>query len=122
MSEQILIYGGTSGWSGSETSKARATTSDRKGLTGKTQNAVLDFVSAAGSEGVTWHEVADYLNVHHGTASGALSILHKVGQLCRLEEVRNRSKVYVAPQHRAGRNIEQHGRKSKSCHHCGGVL
>lgn len=99
----ILPYGGTSGWSGAETSKTRASKSDSDGTTSKRQSDVTRLVSNSGHRGMTWVEVANALNLHHGSASGALSGLHKVGRLARLTETRDKCQVYVAPDFVSGR-------------------
>lgn len=114
-----LPYAGTSGWSGSSTSKARAITADRNGTTTARQRTVLNLADHLGLFGVTWKELADATGWHHGTASGALSVLHKDGHLARLAESRNRCRVYVLPEYVAGRPTEQHGRKPHTCPNCG---
>ena len=93
-----LPYAGTSGWSGSDTSRTRAVTAD--------------------ASGQTWAELGDKLGAHHGTASGVLSVLHKAGRIDRLTERRDRCKVYVLPEFTAGREIEVQGRKHE-CPSCG---
>lgn len=101
-----LPYAGTSGWSGSQTSEDRATQADSSGLTGKRQQATIVALEAAGSQGLTWNELGAALNLHHGAASGVLSNLHKVGSVARLDQVRNKSKVYVLPQYVGDRVTE----------------
>lgn len=106
-----LPYAGTSGWSGSDTSRARAVEADTSGVTGQRQRDVLAFLAGCGPWGVTWAELAHALDVHHGTASGVLSVLHKDNRLARLSLRRNRCKVYVLPEYVNGREIEPHGRR-----------
>src|SRR5262245_42775761 len=91
--EPILPYAGTSGWSGSETSRERAEHDDTTGVTGKRQRDTLRVLSIYGDKGVTWRELAEVLRVHHGGASGVLSVLHKAGRIERLAERRDRCKV-----------------------------
>lgn len=62
--------------------------------------------------GATWQEVALAIGLHHGAASGALSVLHKTGHIARLAETRTRCKVYVLPQYVLDRPTEPHGRTS----------
>jgi len=97
----ILPYGGdsdpNSGFSGSETSEARAREADRTGVTGRRQRLVLAYVREHGANGATWHEVSDALGMHHGSASAALSNLHRAKRLARLGISRQRSRVYVHP-------------------------
>jgi hypothetical protein len=99
----VLPYGGTSGHSGSDTSRERAEHSDRSGATMRNQNDVLTVLKNAGVAGLNWHEVADQLNQHHGTVSGALSTLHKAGLVSRLKERRNKCAIYVLPEYVDGR-------------------
>lgn len=114
-----LPYAGTSGWSGSSTSKARAVTADENGTTSDRQQTVLGLLFLAGFEGMTWKDLSESTGWHHGTASGALSVLHKDGRILRLTETRSRCKVYALPDYRDGREIEPHGRKTHTCSNCG---
>lgn len=116
-----LPYAGTSGWSGTDTSKTRATTSDTSGATARTQQYILDLLSLRGPMGVTWKEVSDLTLWHHGTCSGALSVLHKDGKIARLLETRARCRVYVLPIHIGDRETDSQGRKPKPCPNCGHV-
>lgn len=116
-----LPYAGTSGHSGSETSKARAVHSDSSGQTARRQRQALALLDSYGQQGLTWKELATLLNLHHGSASGVLSVLHKTGRIARLKESRNGSKVYVGLNWIDGRQTEGQG-KQKSCPHCGGNL
>lgn len=100
----LLPYNGTSGWSGSTTSEARAQTDDSDGTTGQRQRDAFAIVHEAQTNGVTWRELADRLGLHHGSASGVLSVLHKAGLIRRLTEQRQRCQVYVAPGFVAGRS------------------
>lgn len=113
-----LPYAGTSGWSGSDTSEARAVTADATGVTGRRQARIVDLLSDLGERGITWRELSDKTGEHHGTASGALSVLHKDGIIERLTETRDKCKVYVLPEYVDERETEPHGRK-KSCPNCG---
>lgn len=73
------------------------------------QAEVLVLLSLRGARGATWVDVADYLDVHHGAASGLLSALHKDGKIARLSETRNRSHVYVNPGFVNDRQTEPYG-------------
>jgi len=105
-------YAGTSGWSGTDTSKARAQHDDDSGLTGARQRQTLDLLDDADTVGLTWKELAEETGWHHGTASGVLSVLHKTGHVARLTQTRDRCKVYVTPRHTIGRDTETQGRAS----------
>jgi hypothetical protein len=111
-------YNGTSGWSGTDSSAERARVQDADGTTGKRQIAALTYLARQGTEGATWKELADYLGLHHGSASGVLSVLHLTERIARLKETRNRCKVYVLPEFVHNRKIEIRQQK-KSCPNCG---
>src|SRR5690349_7139425 len=83
--------GGTSsGHSGSDASAQRSARRDANGATRKVQEGVLEYVGQAAATGVTIQVVRDeFPGDHHGTLSGALSNLHKVGAVVRLAEQRN---------------------------------
>lgn len=116
-----LPYRGTSGHSGTDTSKERASRLDKSGKTAQTQKKVLNILEQMRDYGVTWKELADWLQLHHGTVSGALSVLHKTGYISRLKDKRNGCKVYVMPNYVSGRIVEYQKQK-KCCPHCGGQL
>ena len=115
--EPILPYAGTSGWSGSETSRERAVGNDRSGKTGRNQRRAWWHVQGQGSFGITWKELSDATGWHHGTASGVLSVLDTGNQIVRLKEKRGRCAVYVTPDNVFGRAIAV--RKIKTCKNCG---
>lgn len=116
-----LPYNGTSGHSGTDTSKARAVSSDRSGKTALRQAQALNLLAEQTFHGLTWKELSERTGLHHGTASGVLSVLHKAGRIARLRESRNGCKVYVDLRCVNGRQVEFQGRK-KNCPHCGGHL
>lgn len=104
-------YAGTSGWSGSDTSRERAEDADADGTTTERQAKVLAILGARGSVGATWREIARDTGWHHGQASGALSVLHKQGRIVRLAVVRReRCAAYVLPEWVEGREAAAHGR------------
>jgi hypothetical protein len=117
-----LPYNGSSGWSGTDTSKTRADTLDKSGTTKQSQQAVLHLMELQGPHGVTWHEVAEHQKCHHGTASGLLSNLHKDGRIARLLDRRNNCRIYVLHKYINGRATDEQGRKSKACPNCGHAL
>lgn len=121
LNQPELPYSGTSGHSGTETSKSRALSADRSGKTALRQAQALNLLASRTTVGLTWKELSEYTGLHHGTASGVLSVLHKVGRIARLKESRNGCKVYVDLRCVNDRPIETQGRK-KCCPHCGGVL
>jgi hypothetical protein len=109
----VLPYAGTSGWSGSDTSRARAIDADRDGTTTDRQMRTIRLLSDSGVAGLTWREMSDISGEHHGQVSGALSVLHKEGKIARLSESRLRCKVYVLLGNVNGRETEPHGRKTR---------
>lgn len=110
----LLPYAGSSGHAGSQASRERADRQDRDGTTSERQKETLRYLSWRRTDGATWHELADHLAVHHGAASALLSVLHKSGMICRLQEKRNRCHVYVTPQYVAGRAHDPfHNRTSR---------
>jgi hypothetical protein len=114
--EPVLPYAGTSGWSGSDTSLDRVLHEDSTGITSARQAYVMNFVRLAGYHGVTSKELRERSEWHHGQASGALSVLHKVGRLARLhsaEARRDRCAVYVTPDYINGRQTVAQGRRTK---------
>lgn len=113
--ETVLPYtdaetGYSSGWSGSEASAARAHHEDSTGITSERQRLTLRALYGSPRSGMTWAELANLLDWHHGQASGVLSNLHKAGRIARLRERRNGSSVYVLPMYVDGRETVPQGR------------
>ena len=121
LNQPELPYNQTSGHSGTDTSKARALNADRSGKTALRQAQALNLLSQRKMWGLTWKELSEITGLHHGTASGVLSVLHKTGRIARLKESRDGCKVYVDVSCVEGRVIERQGRK-RCCPHCGGNL
>ncbi len=116
-----LPYDQTSGHSGTDTSKARAVEADKSGKTAMRQAQAIDLLNENYERGLTWKEFSLITGLHHGTASGVLSVLHKTGRIARLKESRNGCKVYVGLSWVQNRVVEKQGR-NKCCPHCGGNL
>jgi len=118
----VLPYAGTSGWTGTDTSRDRARQADGSGRTARMQALALRGLRASADRGMTWKDLAEQTASHHGTASGTLSVLHKAGLVVRLAERRERCKVYVLPEFAEGRTTEAPGRTKASaftCPECG---
>ena len=114
-----LPYNNTAGWSGTDTSKARAEENVISGRERQGQTKVLELLHN-NPNGYTWKELAEETNLHHGTVSGILSVLHKTEKIMRINTTRNRCKVYMHPLHVGNQMItEKHGRKNTFCPHCG---
>ena len=118
--EPILPYAGTSGWSGSETSKERAISQDSNGTTLSCQKSAYNWVAQSGCFGKTWKELSLRTGWHHGTCSGVLSVLHKAGYIVRLKERRDGCAVYVIPDCIDNREVAK--RLVKTCDNCGHEL
>ena len=121
LNQPELPYNGTSGHSGTDTSRERALHADRSGKTALRQAQALNLLAQRKLVGMTWKEFSEITGLHHGTASGVLSVLHKAGRIARLKETRKGCKVYVDVACIQGRVVERQGRK-KNCPHCGGDL
>jgi hypothetical protein len=112
-------YKGTAGWSGTDTSKARAINNISSGREQNNQQLALRILKSRGTEGATWKELATDTSWHHGTASGVLSVLHKSGAIVRTVKVRNRCKIYVHQDYKDQVLHEVYKVKEKLCPHCG---
>lgn len=119
MSTAYVPYKGTAGWSGTDTSKERALYNLRTGKEYNNQQKALALINDADSAGLTWKELSEHTGMHHGTASGVLSVLHKSGAILRTTKVRNGCKIYM---HIAFADLIKHEiykSKTKLCPHCG---
>lgn len=93
-------YNGTAGYVDRPASRERAFAEVADGTLGARQRQILDALDAVGVRGATWRELQEYLaqqgcNLHHGEISGALSNLHRAGQVFYLAEQRDRCHPYV---------------------------
>lgn len=105
----VLPYNGTSGWSGSGTSKKRAINADKSGITKTNQELALNIIKKARKTGRTYQEIDKQTKLGHGSVSGTLSILHKANKIKRLREERNGCKVYVLREFVGDRVTERPG-------------
>lgn len=112
MTEPVLPYNGAS--SGPSASSDAMAYADTHGITAKAQQDALIALRALGAEGMTVAEFRDLSGIHHGRASGALSVLHLAGHIAMLEEKRLRCHVYVLSdyvndrptvEHKSNRNL-----------------
>lgn len=106
MIEPELPYAGSSGWSGTDTSRERAERMDSTGKTAKNQELVLALLELQDFRGVTWKDLSSWYDWHHGTASGVLSALHKADKIVRLLDRRDRCRIYVLPEYVRGRQYD----------------
>lgn len=123
MSNQPFVpYNGTAGWSGTDTSEERALYNLRTGEEYNNQQKTLALIKSSKHLGFTWKELSDYTGMHHGTASGVLSVLHKSGAILRTTKVRNGCKVYMDISFTDTVKHEPYVSKKKSCPNCGHEL
>lgn len=106
MIEPELPYAGSSGWSGTDTSRERAEHMDSTGKTADNQKLTLALLEIKDIKGVTWKDLADWYGWHHGTASGVLSALHKADKIVRLVDRRDKCRIYVLPEYVQGRRFD----------------
>ena len=112
-------YKGTAGWSGTDTSKARAINNITSGRELNNQQLALHLLKQAGTNGLTWKELSQATEMHHGTASGVLSVLHQSGAIVRAIKARNRCKIYVHQDYKDQVVHEVYKKREKLCPHCG---
>lgn len=97
-------YAGTTGHSGTDTSRAQA---DDLPKHGRAQAWVLRSAANLGAQGVTIVDLRSWFSeMHHGTLSSALTNLHRDGRLARLVDKRDRCHIYVLPEHVGDRPTE----------------
>jgi hypothetical protein len=112
----LYPYAGTSGFSGTDTSRQRALDDDRSGRTRERHQLTMRWLLAAGADGYTWFELSETTGWHHGVASGALTRAHRIGDAARLAETRGKgkqSKVYVHRDYVNGRPTEPYRPKPR---------
>ena len=119
MSHTYVPYNGTAGWSGTDTSKARAVDNVNSGRELNNQQLALHLLKKAGVNGLTWKELSQATEMHHGTASGVLSVLHKEGAAARRTLTRMRCKIYIHQDYKDLAITEPYVIKQKLCPHCG---
>lgn len=92
--DELLPYAGTAGYVNQPASKDRA---NREAATGEATERAKQILRTLAQHpaGLTYQQVGDLLNLHHGQSSGALSILHKNGVVFMLRKKINRCHVYV---------------------------
>ena len=119
MTNAYVPYNGTAGWSGTETSKDRALYNLRTGKEYNNQQKALALLKEARANGLTWKELSEHTGMHHGTASGVLSVLHKSYAIIRSHRVRNGCKIYYSIEYSDAVTHEVYKKKQKLCPNCG---
>lgn len=113
-----LPYAGTAGSSGSTASGEMAEREAADGTMADRQARILQALALAGPMGRTVVDLRDGGANHHGKTSSALTSLHKDGRIARLVEKRDRSSVYVLPEHVEGRaHVPPGGNKDAVARH-----
>ena len=97
--ETKLPYNGTEGATSSPQSHQRAHHQATNGTAGRRQQSIINYLDDTGDHGATWKDIAHQLKMHHGSATGSLSVLHKTGTIAALKKPRHRCTVYVLPEH-----------------------
>lgn len=67
------------------------------------EQEIIDLLRSAGTTGMTWKEIAENLDIHHGQASGCLSQMHREGTIKCLKEYRLKCRIYVLPDYVSSR-------------------
>jgi len=94
MTDNYNTYAGTSGYVNQPASLARAITEANNGTSTERARHIMTYL-AYKQEGMTWRQLAETMNLHHGQISGALSNLHKSGHVFMLRQQRNKCHPYV---------------------------
>lgn len=97
-------YAGTTGWSGTDTSRAQAEPARHAHV----QSEVMSVAARSLGDGITIKELRTIYRglAHHGSLSSALTNLHRDGRLARLVDKRDRCHIYVLPEHVGDRTTE----------------
>jgi DNA-binding transcriptional ArsR family regulator len=118
-SQPYVPYGGTAGWSETDTSQERALFNLRTGREYNNQQKALALIKQSAEEGLTWKELSQATDMHHGTATGVLTVLYKSGAILRTNKVRNRCRVYMDISFTDTVFHIPFKEKEKLCPHCG---
>ena len=109
MNEMQLFtpYNGTGGYVERPASIERAVREAQDGTLSKRQSNIVEQLDLAGVQGATWKTIGQILNLHHGQVSGALSNLHKAGEVFMLRAKHDRCHAYVLKRYRWAYTEEQ---------------
>jgi predicted transcriptional regulator len=118
VTQAYVPYAGTAGHAGTSTSKERALYNLRTGKEYNNQQKALALLKD-NPNGLTWKEFGSALDIHHGTASGVLSVLHKVGAIIRSANVRDGCAIYYHLQYADSIVNQVYKKKQKLCPQCG---
>jgi ribosomal protein S25 len=120
MTEPLMVPypdGSGSGHAGNDTSRERQERNDATGITSRVQQAVYNWLSDVGAEGVTSAEVTDKYGIGEGMSSSALSHLHRAGRIRRVKMRRKRHEIYVLPEYVNGREESPYRPRLKQARH-----
>ena len=91
----LFNFDETDGYVQRPASKARAIEESKDGTRSARHKKVLKHLDLYGRNGATWKELGERLGLHHGQISGALSNMHKNGEVFALVKQRDRCHPYV---------------------------
>jgi hypothetical protein len=100
----------TDGWTGSDASHERAVAEQQSGKAQQHREMVVHALGEQTGHGLTYRELGDLFDWHHGQSSSVLSVLHKERRIARLQDRRNRCHIYVLPEYVDGRETREAGR------------
>ena len=83
-------------------SEARARREAHTGMWTQRRNMIMTMLLSARERGMTWKEVGQFTNQHHGQISSMLSSLHQHGFIFQLQEQRNGCHPYCHYSFREG--------------------
>jgi hypothetical protein len=94
-------YNGTAGYVNRPASKDRALRQRETKVLSDQAKKVLDMLNYAGRDGMTWRELGDALDLHHGQISGLLSNMHQKAMIFSLAQIRDRCHPYIHKDYRS---------------------
>jgi len=94
-------YNGTAGYVNRPASKERALRQKENGILSNQAKRVLDLLHYSGRDGMTWRELGDALDLHHGQISGLLSNMHQKGMVFSLVQIRDKCHPYMHKDYRS---------------------
>lgn len=102
MNTDFNTYNNTSGYVTQPASMDRAHREAATGISSERARNILNLMikDPRNPEGWTWKELGDHFGLHHGQISGALSNLHRAGEIFMLRTQRNKCHPYVHAMYR----------------------
>jgi DNA-binding transcriptional regulator GbsR (MarR family) len=94
-------YNGTAGYVNRPASKERAIRQRENKVLSDQAQRVLYLLNYAGKDGMTWREIGEALDLHHGQISGLLSNMHQKEMVFSVIQIRDRCHPYVHKHYRS---------------------